>query len=126
MLPFRPLITAMLILCAAPVRAISFDCVPPVFPARPVTHDELRRIEQQVRAWNVCYAAFSATQRSIDATRQDHEVATELAKWSATMRGDQAITVARAGANAPDRRRLDEMMLRQAERQPAVYSRDRR
>lgn len=118
MLPKRSLMTAVLLICTAPVRAISFDCIPPVFPARQVSQDDLRRIDQQVREWNACYAAFSATHRSIDATRQDHEVANELAKWSAALR---------AASPAVERRKVeDNIMLRQAERQPVVYSRDRR
>lgn len=115
MLPCRLLISAVLILCAGQARAISFDCVPPVFPSRQVSQEELRRIDQQVRAWNACYAAFNATQRSIDATRQDHEVATELEKWSAAKR-----------AGPGDRRKSGDLMLRQAEQQPAVSSRARR
>ncbi len=117
MLPIRSMISVLLILGAAPVRAISFDCVPPVFPARQVSQDELRRIEQQVRAWNACYAAFSATHRSIDATRQDHEVANDLAKWSASTRN------AWRPPDSADRR---EVLMRHVEQQPVVYSRDRR
>lgn len=117
----RSLISAALLLCAGQARAISFDCVPPVFPARQASQEDLRRVEQQVRAWNACYAAFSATHRNIDAARQDHEVATELEKWSASMR-----SAPRAAAEPADKRKVEELMLRQAEQQPAVYSRDRR
>jgi hypothetical protein len=117
MLPIRSMISVLLLLGAAPVRAISFDCVPPVFPARQVSQDELRRIDQQVRAWNACYAAFSATHRSIDATRQDHEVANELAKWSSSMRN------ASRPVDGADRR---EVLMRHTDQQPASYSRDRR
>lgn len=120
----RSLIAAALGLCMVPAHAISFDCVPPVFPSKPVSQEEIRRVDQQVKAWNVCYAAFSARYKSIDATRQDHEVATELEKWTATLRA--AAPVQRHAPDAADRRRVEEVMMRQAERTPAMYTRDRR
>lgn len=124
MLLDRLLMVAVLCVCAAPVRAISFDCVPPVFPARQVTQEELRRIDQQVRAWNACYAAFSATHRSIDATRQDHEVANELEKWSSSLR--LAAPASGQRAEAVDRRKTVDLILRQGDQPAALYSRDRR
>ena len=100
MLQMRILVAALM-LWAGQAWAISFDCVPPVFPARQVSQEEQRRVVLQLRSWQACYAAFSARHRNIDATRQDHEVAIALEKWSASLRVPAAGAVQRASGAQP-------------------------
>ncbi|NHZ89252.1 hypothetical protein F2P45_09530 [Massilia sp. CCM 8733] len=88
---------------AASVQAASFDCVSPEFPEKLVSSQAARRIDDQVRAWEKCYAQFRASHWSIDAARQNDEVAAGAERW---------ITLSRAAgtpnpATAPRARNTD-------------------
>lgn len=71
---------------AASVQAASFDCVSPEFPAKTVSSQAARRVDEQVRAWEKCYAQFRASHWSIDAARQNDEVTAGLERWTTLSR----------------------------------------
>lgn len=106
---------------AAWVQAASFDCVSPEFPDKSVSTQAARRVDDQVRAWEKCYAQFRATHWSIDAARQNDEVAAGLERWT-TLTRSQARP---RGADAPAkvaRGKRDQQAVRFVEQTPVEYA----
>jgi hypothetical protein len=81
---------------AASVHAASFDCVTPEFPDKSVSSQAARRVDEQVRAWEKCYAQFRASQWSIDAARQNDEVAAGVERWMTLVRAPAPASAAPA------------------------------
>ncbi|HEX8612434.1 MAG TPA: hypothetical protein VF800_14200 [Telluria sp.] len=106
---------------AASVQAASFDCVSPEFPDKSVSSQAARRVDDQVRAWEKCYAQFRASHWSIDAARQNDEVAAGVERWMTLSRS----TSRARGAEAPARvarGKRDVQALRFVEQTPVQYA----
>ncbi|NHZ32242.1 hypothetical protein [Massilia rubra] len=116
---------------AASVQAASFDCVTPEFPDKSVSIQAARRVDDQVRAWEKCYAQFRARQWSIDAARQNDEVAAGVERWVTLARtpgaagGANAASARARGADAPARvarGKRDNQVMRFVEQVPVEYA----
>ncbi|ATQ75445.1 MULTISPECIES: hypothetical protein [Massilia] len=103
---------------AASAQAASFDCVSPEFPDKSVSSQAARRVDDQVRAWEKCYAEFRAGHWSIDAARQNDEVAAGLERWM-TLTRTQSRT---RSADAPVRVKRDSQAARFVEQAPVQYA----
>lgn len=120
---------ALALTSVASVHAASFDCVSPEFPDKSVSSQAARRIDEQVRAWEKCYAQFRATHWSIDAARQNDEVAAGLERWMTLARTPAASNPASPprtrSAEAPARfarGKRDQQAMRFVEQIPVEYA----
>lgn len=127
------IIPSLALACAASVQAASFDCVSPEFPDKSVSSQAARRVDEQVRAWEKCYAQFRATRWSIDAARQNDEVTAGVERWATLTltltRAPAASNTARAprarSAEAPARfarGKRDQQTMRFVEQIPVEYA----
>lgn len=123
------LIPSLALACAASVQAASFDCVTPEFPDKSVSSQAARRVDQQVRAWETCYAQFRATRWSIDAARQNDEVTAGMERWTTLSRASAASNAGSAprtrSAEAPARiarAKRDQQAMRFVEQIPVDYA----
>ncbi|MDM5180698.1 hypothetical protein F2P44_06135 [Massilia sp. CCM 8695] len=106
---------------AASAQAASFDCVAPEFPDKSVSSQAARRVDDQVRAWEKCYAQFRAGHWSIDAARQNDEVAAGLERWMTLTRSQGR----RSSADGPARiarDKRDSQAARFVEQAPVQYA----
>lgn len=106
---------------AASVQAASFDCVSPEFPEKSVSAQAARRVDEQVRAWEKCYAQFRASHWSIDAARQNDEVAAGVERWMTLSRAPARARGAEAPAKVA-RGKRDQQAMRFVEQAPVQYA----
>ncbi|CUI05249.1 hypothetical protein [Massilia antarctica] len=116
---FSRILPSLALACgAASAQAASFDCVAPEFPDKSVSSQAARRVDEQVRAWEKCYAQFRAGHWSIDAARQNDEVAAGLERWMTLTR-----TPGRTrSADTPVRAKRDSQSARFVEQAPVQYA----
>ncbi|RSZ57746.1 hypothetical protein HF313_28040 [Massilia atriviolacea] len=113
---------------AASVQAASFDCVSPEFPDKTVSSQAARRVDDQVRAWEKCYAQYRASHWSIDAARQNDEVAAGVERWTLTRASATASAASTARARNGDaaarvaRGKRDQQAMRFVEQTPVDYA----
>lgn len=106
---FLALVAVALASCAAPVLASGFDCVPPEFPQRSTSAENVRQVQKQIRSWRTCYVGHGAIGYATqDAQKLNAEVDAALQKWlDATRASAGRHAVAAAALADIERERTD-------------------